>query len=124
MCFVSRVSRSLSQHRRTMARLEDLTPGASLQGILPDQLVTVVTVSWYGSDAIELTYKDASGRPDVRLIFAQMIDDPSARLELFPTEEAQEQERERLFRLIEQLVRTVTENSRTLRFDSAGFEEE
>jgi putative DNA methylase len=38
------------------------------------------------------------------VIFAQMVDDPSAHPELFPTEEAQENERQRLFRLIEQLV--------------------
>ncbi|MDW8405823.1 DUF1156 domain-containing protein, partial [Chloroflexus sp.] len=38
------------------------------------------------------------------VIFAQMVDDPSARPDLFPTEQAQQRERERLFRLIEQLV--------------------
>jgi putative DNA methylase len=38
------------------------------------------------------------------VIFAQMVDDPSSHPELFPTEEAQESERQRLFRLIEQLV--------------------
>jgi putative DNA methylase len=38
------------------------------------------------------------------VIFAQMVDDPSAHPELFPTEEAQEHERQRLFRLIEELV--------------------
>ena len=38
------------------------------------------------------------------VIFAQMVDDPSAHLDQFPTEEAQEKERQRLFRLIEELV--------------------
>jgi putative DNA methylase len=38
------------------------------------------------------------------VIFAQMVDDPSSHPERFPTEEAQEKERQRLFRLIEQLV--------------------
>lgn len=38
------------------------------------------------------------------VIFAQMVDDPSACPEEFPTEEAQARERERLFRLIEKLV--------------------
>ena len=33
-----------------------------------------------------------------------MVDDPSAHPEQFPTEEAQEQERQWLFRLIEELV--------------------
>jgi len=38
------------------------------------------------------------------VIFGQMVDDPSSLPELFPTEEAQQQERERLFRIIEKLV--------------------
>ncbi len=38
------------------------------------------------------------------VIFAQMVDDPSEHPELFPTEETQEAERQRLFALIEQLV--------------------
>jgi putative DNA methylase len=43
------------------------------------------------------------------VIFAQMVDDPSAWPELFPTKEDQEKERRRLFELIEKLV--VWENS-------------
>lgn len=38
------------------------------------------------------------------VIFAQMVDDPSAHPDLFPTEKAQEQERQRLFQIIEELV--------------------
>jgi putative DNA methylase len=38
------------------------------------------------------------------VIFAQMVDDPSAHPDLFPTEKAQEKERQRLFRIIEELV--------------------
>ena len=38
------------------------------------------------------------------VIFAQMVDDPASWPEEFPTEAAQEAERRRLFRLIEQLV--------------------
>ena len=38
------------------------------------------------------------------VIFAQMVDDPSANPDLFPTERSQERERERLFRIIEDLV--------------------
>ena len=38
-------------------------------GILPDCLVTVVDVKWYGSAAIELTYKDPAGKPDVLLLY-------------------------------------------------------
>jgi hypothetical protein len=38
------------------------------------------------------------------VIFAQMVDDPSAHPDLFPTEKAQEKERKRLFKIIEDLV--------------------
>jgi len=38
------------------------------------------------------------------VIFAQMVDDPSSHPDLFPTEKAQEKERQRLFRIIEELV--------------------
>ncbi|EQD71747.1 protein containing DUF1156, partial [mine drainage metagenome] len=38
------------------------------------------------------------------VIFAQMVDDPSAHPDLFPTKEKQEKERNRLFKIIEDLV--------------------
>lgn len=39
------------------------------------------------------------------VIFAQMVDDPSSYPDLFPTEKAQEKERKRLFKIIEELVK-------------------
>jgi len=39
------------------------------------------------------------------VIFAQMVDDPSALPDLFPTEKKQEKERQRLFKIIEDLVK-------------------
>ena len=39
------------------------------------------------------------------VIFAQMVDDPSAHPDIFKTEKAQEKERQRLFRIIEALVK-------------------
>jgi len=38
------------------------------------------------------------------VIFAQMVDDPSAHPDIFKTEKAQEKERQRLFKIIEELV--------------------
>ena len=46
-----------------MARLEDITRGACVRGILPDALVNVVDVTWHGSDVLELVYKDSGGQP-------------------------------------------------------------
>src|SRR3990170_8524169 len=38
------------------------------------------------------------------VIFSQMVDDPSSHPDIFKTEKAQEKERQRLFRIIEDLV--------------------
>jgi SNF2 family DNA or RNA helicase len=50
-------------------RLEDLTKGATVNGVLPNQLITVVEAKWYGSDVIELIYKEASGNIDSELLY-------------------------------------------------------
>ena len=52
-----------------MARLEDLQPNASIRGILPDCLVSVVSVQWFGSEALELTYKTPSGKVANELVY-------------------------------------------------------
>jgi len=52
-----------------MTRLEDLTPTAAVRGILPEQIVTVVSVQWFGSAALELTYKGPSGRVANELLY-------------------------------------------------------
>ncbi|MEW6573756.1 MAG: hypothetical protein AB1374_09010 [Bacillota bacterium] len=56
-----------------MARLEDLTRGAMVKGILPDGPVTVVDVRWLGSVAVELTYKDAAGRVNKNACFERAV---------------------------------------------------
>ena len=48
------------------------------------------------------------------VIFAQMVDDPSAHPDLFPTEKAQEKERQRLFRIIEELVQWENTTNETV----------
>ena len=48
------------------------------------------------------------------VIFAQMVDDPSAHPELFPTEKKQDQERARLFKIIEDLVRWENTTNETV----------
>ncbi len=52
-----------------MARLEELTRGATVRGILPDGVVTVVDAKWHGTVAVELTYKDGAGRLGHELLF-------------------------------------------------------
>jgi superfamily II DNA or RNA helicase len=52
-----------------MARLEELTRGATVKGILPDGLITVVDVKWIGTVAIELVYRDAGGQLGNELVY-------------------------------------------------------
>src|SRR5437867_10545451 len=61
-----------------MCRLEDLQPQAAIRGILADSLVTVVNVQWFGSDALELTYKDSGGKVANTLLYR----DDESRLEV------------------------------------------
>jgi SNF2 family DNA or RNA helicase len=50
-------------------RLEDLQTNTSVKGILPDCLVTVVSVQWFGSEALELTYKTPTGKVANELLY-------------------------------------------------------
>ena len=55
------------------------------------------------------------------VLFASLVDDPSSHPEEFPTEEAQDAERQRLFRLLEKLV--VWENSNDKALFAEAYEE-
>ena len=61
-----------------MLKLEQLQTNAAIQGIIPDALVTVINVQWYGSEALELTYKSPDGKVANELLYRH--DEP--RLEL------------------------------------------
>ena len=53
-----------------MSRLEDLTKGALVRGVLADRAVKVVDIVWHGSSAITLTYTDdLTGRADQELLY-------------------------------------------------------
>jgi superfamily II DNA or RNA helicase len=52
-----------------LARLEDLKTGGAVRGVLPSAVVMVVSVQWFGSEAIELTYKDATGKVGNELLY-------------------------------------------------------
>ena len=64
--------------RSIIARLEELTKGALVRGVAPDAAVTVVDVTWHGTQAITLTYTTADGQPASRLLFRD--DEPSLTL--------------------------------------------
>ncbi len=52
-----------------MSKLEALQPNSTIRGILPDCLVTVVNVQWFGSSALELTYKTPAGKVANELLY-------------------------------------------------------
>ncbi len=54
-----------------MTRLEDITRGSAVRGILPEGLATVLDVKWLGTVAIEVTYKDSAGRLGNELIYRE-----------------------------------------------------
>ena len=43
-------------------KLEDLQTNSAVEGILANEVVTVVNARWFGSEALELTYKTATGK--------------------------------------------------------------
>ena len=45
-----------------MIKLEQLQPNAAVRGIVLDAMVVVVSVQWFGSEALELTYKTPAGK--------------------------------------------------------------
>ena len=59
-------------------KLEDLRANSAVRGVLADSLVTVVSVQWFGSEALELTYKTPAGRVANELLYR----DDEARLEV------------------------------------------
>ena len=44
-----------------MSKLEDLIGGACVEGIIPNEPVTVVNTQWFGDSVLEVTYKGADG---------------------------------------------------------------
>ena len=55
-------------------RLEDLRPNSAVRGVHPDGLVTVVSVQWFGSAALELTYKTPDGTVANELLYRDAED--------------------------------------------------
>ena len=62
----------------SMIKLEELQRGAAVRGIIPDAMVVVVSVQWFGSEALEFTYKVPTGKVANELLYRH--DEP--RLEL------------------------------------------
>ena len=61
-----------------MSKLEELTVGASVTGLRPNQTVTVVAAKWHGSETLDLTFKDDAGNVGNEVLFR----DAEARLKV------------------------------------------
>lgn len=59
-------------------RLEDLTVGSSVKGLVNNESVQVVAVKWYGSSVLELTFKNSQGMLASQLLYRE----DEARLEI------------------------------------------
>ena len=62
-------------------KLEHLTTGTTVRGILPNAAVTVVSVQWHGSDACTLVYRTPEGRVADEILYRH----DESRLEIVET---------------------------------------
>lgn len=58
-----------SGRRRRMSSLEDLKPGATVRGLLPEALVTVISVTWHEDAALTLAYRHPSGEIKEQILY-------------------------------------------------------
>lgn len=52
-----------------MARLEDLTVGSVVEGLIPGEPVTVVSTRWFGTAGIEVIYKTHQGTTGSQIVY-------------------------------------------------------
>lgn len=50
-------------------KLENITKGTYLNGVIPNQMVEVIDAVWHGSDVIEITFKDSIGNPGNEILY-------------------------------------------------------
>lgn len=54
-----------------MAKLEDITIGSSVKGVVGDESVTIVAIQWFGTNVIDITYKDSKSVPGTQLLYRE-----------------------------------------------------
>ncbi|MBX7135129.1 MAG: DUF3883 domain-containing protein [Fimbriimonadaceae bacterium] len=52
-----------------MARLEELTPGASVSGLVPVHPVVIVSTQWHGQTVLQVTFRLPDGRVEESLVY-------------------------------------------------------
>ena len=58
-----------------MAKLEEITRGTLVRGIVPSAAVEVFDVKWHGTTVLEVVYKDAAGQPGSELVYREQEND-------------------------------------------------
>ena len=54
-----------------MARLEDITVGSTVKGIAGNEPVSIVAVQWYGTNVIDIPYKNSQNVPGTQLLYRE-----------------------------------------------------
>lgn len=54
-----------------MAKLEEITVGSSVTGIVSNEAVNIVAIQWYGTNVIEITYKNSRGSLGTQLLYRE-----------------------------------------------------
>ena len=54
-----------------MSKLEELTVGSHVNGLISDEPVQIIAVNWYGSSVLDVTYKDSHGALGNQLIYRE-----------------------------------------------------
>lgn len=54
-----------------MSRLEDLTVGSSVSGLVNNESVQIIAVKWYGSSVLEITFKNSHGMLANQLVYRE-----------------------------------------------------
>ncbi len=52
-----------------MSRLEEIVAGATVEGIIPREPVSVIAVKWHGSEVVQVTYRTADGVDKSELLY-------------------------------------------------------
>ena len=52
-----------------MTVLEQLTTGANVRGLSPNTVARIITVEWFGDQALKITFEDGLGRVAQQLVY-------------------------------------------------------
>ena len=54
-----------------MAKLEDIIVGCNVNGLVINETVSVIAIKWYGSNVMQVTYKDTKGNLGDQLLYRE-----------------------------------------------------